>query len=50
MGEGIIVKVTPDDRRRLEAIVPDRGAPQKHAWRARIILATAEGCGTATSP
>ncbi len=35
------------DRRRLEAIVADRSAPQKHVWRANIILATAEGCGTA---
>ena len=41
------MKVTRADRRRLEAIVADRGAPQKHVWRARIILATAEGCGTA---
>ena len=39
--------VTPTDRRRLEAIVRDRGAPQKHVWRANIILATADGCGTA---
>ena len=39
--------VTRTDRRRLEAIVADRSAPQKHVWRAHIILATAEGCGTA---
>ena len=39
--------VTRTDRRRLEAIVVDRSAPQKHVWRAHIILATAEGCGTA---
>ena len=38
--------VTRTDRRRLEAIVADRSAPQKHVWRAHIILATAEGCGT----
>ena len=25
----------------------DRNSPQKHVWRARIILATAAGCGTA---
>ena len=37
----------PTDRRRLEAIVANRSAPQKHVWRAHIILATAEGCGTA---
>ena len=47
MRAGIIVNVTPADRRRLEAIVADRGAPQKHVWRANIILATADGCGTA---
>jgi len=26
--------------------VSDRSAPQKHVWRAQIILATADGCGT----
>jgi transposase len=46
MRAGIVVKVTPEDRRRLEAIVADRSSPQKHVWRARIILATADGCGT----
>ena len=39
--------VTPDDRHRLEAVIADRSAPQKHVWRATIILATADGCGTA---
>ena len=29
------MNVTPADRRRLEAIVSDRSAPQKHVWRAR---------------
>jgi len=46
MRAGIVVNVTPEDRRRLEAIVSDRSAPQKHVWRANIILATADGCGT----
>jgi len=46
MRAGIVVTVTRSDRRRLEAIVADRGAPQKHVWRAHIILATADGCGT----
>ena len=41
------MNVTQADRHRLEAIVSDRSAPQKHVWRANIILATAEGCGTA---
>jgi Winged helix-turn helix len=47
MRAGIVVNVTRADRRRLEAIVADRSAPQKHVWRASIILATADGCGTA---
>jgi hypothetical protein len=47
MKAGIVVNVTRADRRRLEAIVSDRCAPQKHVWRARIMLATADGCGTA---
>ena len=34
------------DRRRLEAIVRDRNAPQKHVWRAEIVLLTAKGLGT----
>ena len=36
MRAGIVVNVTPADRRRLEAIVADRSAPQKHVWRAKI--------------
>jgi hypothetical protein len=47
MRAGIVVNVTRVDRRQLEAIISDRSAPQKHVWRAAIILATAEGCGTA---
>jgi hypothetical protein len=47
MRAGIVVNVIRGDRHRLEAIVSDRSAPQKHVWRANIILATAEGCGTA---
>jgi hypothetical protein len=42
MRAGTVVNVTPVDRRRLEAIVADRCGP-----RAQIILATADGCGTA---
>jgi Homeodomain-like domain/DDE superfamily endonuclease len=47
MRAGIVVNVTRADRRQLEAIISDRSAPQKHVWRAAIILATADGCGTA---
>jgi transposase len=47
MRAGIVVNVARADRYRLEAIVSDRSAPQKHLWWANIILATAEGCGIA---
>ncbi len=47
MRTGVIVEVSPADRERLAAIATDRNSPQKHAWRARIILLTGEGCGTA---
>src|SRR5215204_1229814 len=47
MREGITVEVSAADRARLRAIVADRNSPQKHVWRAAIVLATAEGCGTA---
>jgi transposase len=46
MREGISIEVSAADRARLEAVVADRNRPQKHVWRARIILATAEGLGT----
>jgi len=46
MRPGIIVDITAADRDRLEAIVGDRNSPQKHVWRAAIVLATADGLGT----
>ena len=30
----------------MEVVVTDRNSPQKHVWRAEIILATADGAGT----
>jgi hypothetical protein len=47
MRTGIIVDLKPSDRKRLLAIVDNRNSPQKHVWRARIVLTTAEGLGTA---
>src|SRR3954452_22720603 len=47
MREGIEIELTTKDRARLEAVVADRNSPQKHVWRARIVLATADGHGTA---
>src|SRR5271165_5838766 len=46
MRTGITVDVKAADRARLEAIVADRNSPQKHVWRARIVLLTADGLGT----
>ena len=46
MRTGIDFSVSSDDRLRLEAIVVGRTTPQKHAWRARIVLFSADGLGT----
>jgi len=46
MRQGIVLTVEVADRARLEAIVADCNRPQKHVWRARIILLTAAGVGT----
>jgi transposase len=46
MRAGISITVTPEDRLRLEAVARDRNSPQKHLWRARIIMLTADGVGT----
>ena len=46
MRTGISFEVTSDDRRRLLAIIADRNSPQKHVWRAWIVLMTADGHGT----
>src|ERR687891_933234 len=34
------------DRARLAAIVADRNRPQKHVWRARVVLLSADRLGT----
>jgi hypothetical protein len=46
MREGITVEVSSADRARLGAVVVDRNSPQKHVWRARIVLLTADGHGS----
>ena len=46
MRSDVEVRLGPGDRERLEAVLGDRDSAHKHGWRARIILATAEGCGT----
>ena len=46
MRSGISLFVTPCDLDRLRALVKDRNAPQKHVWRAQIVLMSAESFGT----
>lgn len=43
---GITITLVPSDRCRLEAIASDRNTPQKHVWRAAIVLLSADGVGT----
>ncbi len=46
MREGISITVSPSDRRQLQSVIEDRNAPQKHVWRAQIVLLTDDGVGT----
>jgi len=46
MRKGITIDVTPADRRRLQSIIRDRNSPQKHVWRAQIVLLSSAGAGT----
>jgi transposase len=46
MRTGVEVWPGPGDRDRLEAVVASRNSPQKHVWRARIVLLSADGIGT----
>src|SRR5215472_15835186 len=48
MRKGIEVRLGPVDRERLEAVIASRNSPQKHVWRARIVLLSADGVGTMT--
>jgi hypothetical protein len=46
MRKGIGVRLGPDDRERLQAVIGSGYSPQKHVWRARIVLLSADGIGT----
>ena len=46
MRPGISIEVSPSDHRRLGVLVRDRNTPQKHVWRAEIVLLSAAGIGT----
>jgi hypothetical protein len=45
MRKGIEVRLARGDRHQLERVVSNRSSPQKHVWRARIVLMTADGYG-----
>jgi transposase len=46
MRTGVSFSVSSSDGRRLEAVVADGNSPQKHVWRAQIILLSGDGFGT----
>src|SRR2546430_16193478 len=41
------IQLSRADRSKLKAVVANRNSPQKQVWRARIVLLTADGRGTA---
>src|SRR5256885_3127970 len=47
MHERTNIQLSRADRSKLKAVVANRNSPQKHAWRAKIVLLTADGRGTA---
>jgi transposase len=46
MRKDVVVDASAADRARLEAVAANRNSPQKHVWRATIILLTTDGLGT----
>ena len=44
--DDICLYLGPADRSQLEALCANRNTPRKVVWRAEIVLATADGCGT----
>ena len=47
MHERTNIQLSRADRSKLEAVVANRNSPQKQVWRAKIVLLTAGGSGTA---
>ena len=47
MQERTNIRLSAADRSELEAVAANRNSPQKHVWRAKIVLLTADGHGTA---
>jgi hypothetical protein len=42
MHERTNIQLSAADRKELEAVVANRNSPQKHVWRAKIVLLTAD--------
>jgi hypothetical protein len=42
----ISISLSPSDRDRLDRIIKNRNAAQKHGWHAEIVLLTSDGVGT----
>src|SRR6478672_3221763 len=47
MPERTNIRLSAADRSELETVAANRNSPQKHVWRAKIVLLTADGHGTA---
>src|SRR5262245_8115624 len=47
MHERTLIELSSAARAELEAVVANRNSPQKHVWRAKIVLLTADGYGSA---
>jgi hypothetical protein len=47
MHERTNIQLSADARNELESVVANRDSPQKHVWRAKIVLLTADGHDTA---
>ena len=47
MYERTNIRLSAAERNELEAVVANRNSPQKHVWRAKIVLLTADAHGTA---
>ena len=46
MHERTYIQLSAADRKKLESVIANGNSPQKHVWRAKIVLLTADGHGT----
>ena len=46
MRTGVTIRLSPSNQACLEAVATDRNSPQKHVWRAQIVLLSTGGAGT----